>query len=299
MLHGRYRYQVSHKCSSSPSLHICPLNNMPFHTEWCSVPSPLMLQHLVSLCRDCIQRNLERTDRLLWTPSISSADSKFGKLHVQEGCTGPKEAVMQMCNGASKLKNLPATTCLCGSSLTHCTEPVGLSLGCLIKTAATAEETGSPLNSWYSIFINGLYKVWHIWSLEERMDFHSFMPVVIWRDSEDVLWVVLCNCIYTQAALEFLAGNSVMGFCSQKVNKVDPSMYCASLYLEFGHTTLVIMSPDVITYMFHIIQISIKCFYYIIRLHWNISCCSLQVQRVRSIIHHEQLYFCSQNWAKC
>jgi hypothetical protein len=41
--------------------------------------------------------------------------------------------------------------------------------------------------------------------------------VSIRRLFEEVLWGVLCNCIYSQTALAFVAGNSMEGLSSQRI----------------------------------------------------------------------------------
>jgi hypothetical protein len=46
---------------------------------------------------------------------------------------------------------------------------------------------------------------------------HCRRICLVWRPFEEVLQGVLCNCIYSQAALAFLAGNSIEGLSSQRI----------------------------------------------------------------------------------
>jgi hypothetical protein len=45
--------------------------------------------------------------------------------------------------------------------------------------------------------------------------------VTIWRSFEEVLQGVLCNCIYSQASLAFLAGNSMEELIVKGLNIYD------------------------------------------------------------------------------
>jgi hypothetical protein len=55
--------------------------------------------------------------------------------------------------------------------------------------------------------------------LEQGTTFHAVDTCGHWKVALEVLWAVLCISIYTQAALMFLAVNSMVGLGNKRVNK--------------------------------------------------------------------------------
>jgi hypothetical protein len=88
----------------------------------------------------------------------------------------------------------------------------------LVKTA-TAEETGSLLISFYSISGNSWHQIWYTDVEINEEAFIWYTPLKVYRLFREIIYVFLCNGIYPQASLAFLADSFMVGLGDQKVKR--------------------------------------------------------------------------------